>query len=103
MASERPDTWYEVLNSLAPYCEENNLYFVTVASASEDLHHVVIEDYQLNYVTTVDITQLVESTEQGIILMQNGAEPRVENYSDNERFLQMKIRNYFNAINNINL
>ena len=102
-AAERPDTWYNMINALAPYCEENNLYFVTVASASEDLHHVVIEDYQLNYITTVDISQLVENTEQGIILMQNGMEPRVENYSDNERFLQMKIRNYFNSINNINL
>jgi hypothetical protein len=64
---------------------------------------VVIEDYQLNYITTVDISQLVENAEQGLILMQNGAEPRVENYSDNERYLQMKIRNYFNSISNINL
>lgn len=103
MAAERPDTWYDVMNSIAPYCEENNLYFVTVASANEDLHHVVIEDYQLNYITTVDISQLVENAEQGLILMQNGAEPRVENYSDNERYLQMKIRNYFNSISNINL
>lgn len=102
-ASERPDTWFDVMNAIAPYCEENNFYFVTVASANEDLHHVVVEDYQLNYVTTVDIAQLVGNTEQGLILMQNGVEPRVENYSDNERYLQMKIRNYFNSISNINL
>lgn len=103
LAPERPDTWYDVMSSIAPYCEENNLYFVTVAAATEDLHHVIIEDYQLNYIATVDIAELVANTDHGIVLMQNGAEPRVENYSDNERYLQMKIRNYFNAINNINL
>ena len=103
MASERPDTWYDVMNSLAPYCEENNIFFVTVASASENLHQVVIEDYQLNYITTVDIDSLVKKADHGIILMQNGAEPRVENYSDNDRYMQMKIRNYFNSLNNINL
>lgn len=103
LASERPDSWYDMMSSIAPYCEENNIYFATVASASEDLHHVVIEDYQLNYITTIDLAPLLDNVEQGLVLIQNGAEPRVESYSDNERYLQMKIRNYFNSTSNKNL
>lgn len=103
LASERPEKWFDVMNELAPYCEENNYYFVVIASATEDLHKVDILDYQNNYIATVDISQLVEDVEQGIVILQNGAEPRVVNFSTTEGYLQMKIRNYFNSNSNLNL
>ena len=103
LSSDRPEKWFDVMNDIAPYCEDNNYYFVVIASAQEDLHKVDILDYQSNFITTVDISQLVEDMEQGIVLLQNGAEPRVENFSSTEGYLQMKIRNYFNSNSNLNL
>ena len=103
LASEKPDKWFDVINEIAPYCEDNNYYFVVVASAAEDLHRVEIQDYQSNYIATVDISQWVSDMEHGVVIVQNGAEPRVENFSATEGYLEMKIRNYFNSINNINL
>ncbi len=102
LASEKPDKWFDVINEIAPYCEDNNYYFVLVASASEDLHQIEIQDYQSNFITTVDISQWVNDMEQGVVILQNGFEPRVENFSATEGYLEMKIRNYFNS-NNINL
>jgi hypothetical protein len=102
MSSEKPDTWYDVESVIVPYCEENNYFFVMVSPSTADFHNVAIQDYQGNLVDSVDISQWIENEECGIILIQNGVEPRVESYSDNGKFLQMKIRNYFNSISNIN-
>ncbi len=95
-----PDTWFDVINDLAPYCEENNIIFLTL-TASDNFRQVDVEDYQMNPVVTLDLSRFVQNDEAGIILMSSSQEPQVENYSGNTRFLQMKIRNYFNNIINL--
>ena len=102
MSTDKPDSWYDVEGVIVPYCEDNNYYFVMVSS-TDDLHNVVIADYIGNYITTVDISKLVENEDCGIIMIQNGTAPRVESYSDNGNYLQMLIRKYFNSTSNINL
>lgn len=103
LTSTLPDGWYDVMNNLAPFCEENGFYFTTVNAKSDDLHNVPVEDYELNFITTVDISSLVQNNEQGLVLMDNGFEPKTEHFSENVRFLQMKITNYFNSNKKQNL
>lgn len=98
-----PVSWEDVVNELEPYCEENGIFFVTLTSPSDDFRHVEVQDYEMNYITTVDISSLVQMDDQGLVFLQNGQEQQTLNYSDNARFLQMKIRNYFQINNNINL
>lgn len=90
----KPEEWDEYIPIVQSYCEENQIPFVEV---SQNFEQVVIRDYELNEITTVDITPYISSTESGMVMMKKGKEPKCEIFGNFNR-MRVEVKRYFKII-----
>lgn len=85
------ENWEETTDMLEAFCEDNNIYY---AKVNDNFNSVLVQDYTMNDIVTLDITSQMASDSVGMILYQNGKEPKQMKLRSVE-YLQMEIRKYF--------
>ncbi len=98
--NEKPEMWDECVERLQSFCEENNILFEEVY---QNYNQVLIQNFNLTFSATVDITPYVGNTYCGMVMMNGEDEPKTINFGSYE-YMQMSIRRYFHLVeNDINL
>lgn len=90
----KPEEWDEYIPIVQSYCEENQIPFVEV---NQNFDQVVIRDYELNEITTVDITPYLSPTGSGMVMMKKGKEPKSEIFGNFNR-MKVEVKRYFKII-----
>lgn len=93
--NEKPSTWDDYVPRLQAYCEDHNIYYEEVY---QNYDNVVVRDFGLNNIVTVNINSCIGSTTTGIVLLKKGQEPKCVNYGSYD-FMQMEVRRYFKISN----
>lgn len=88
---ETPEGWEDLLMTIEPFCEENNLYF---KSATCNFRHVTIEDYKMNDIVTKDISPYIREGEAGFVLFSNDSEPVTIPPASSD-YIEMTINKFF--------
>lgn len=92
--NSKPEEWDEYIPIVQSYCEENQIPFVEV---NQNFEQIVIRDYELNEITTVDITPYISTTGAGMVMMKKGKEPKSEIFGNYNR-MRVEVKRYFKII-----
>lgn len=90
-AHSEVENWDETTDMLEAFCEDNNFYYAEVI---DEFNSVLVQDYTMNDIVTLDITSQMAPDSVGMILYQNGKEPKQMKLRSVE-YLQMEIRKFF--------
>lgn len=94
LPNKKPDNWDEIVPILQSFCEDNEIIFEEI---SQDFDRVMIRDFKLNDVTTVDINPLIGNSGAGLVFLKKDLEPKSVNFGSLER-LKIEIKRYFKII-----
>lgn len=94
--NEKPEMWDECVERLQGYCEENGIMFEEVY---QNYSQVVVQNFNLTFSTTVDITPYVGNTYCGMVMYKNGEEPKTIPFGSYE-YMQMSLKRYFHLLDN---
>ena len=92
---QKPENWDEVMEIVQSFCEERNIYFDEKYNNFQDAY---IRDFKLNDIIPVDISPYTEDFSAGMVMMQNGKEPKNVNFGSEER-MKIEIKRYFKLMN----
>lgn len=92
---QKPEDWDEVMEIVQSFCEEKNIYFDEKYNNFQDAY---IRDFKLNDIIPVDISPYTEDFSAGMVMMQNGKEPKNVNFGSEER-MKIEIKRYFKLMN----
>lgn len=90
-AAQKPPAWDDCIPRMQAFCEENNIFFEEVY---QDYSQVIIHDFMLEEVLSIDIIPLIEDTECGMLMLKRGEEPKVVSFGSFD-YMQMALRRYF--------
>lgn len=90
----KPANWDEFVPILQSFCEDNEIIFEEI---SQDFDKVMIRDFKLNDVTTVDINSYMGNSGSGLVLLKKDLEPKGVNFGSIER-MKIEIKRYFKII-----
>lgn len=93
-ANKKPENWDEFVPMLQSFCEDYEIIFEEVY---QDFDKVMIRDFKLNDITTVDINPYISSSGSGLILLKKDLEPKSVNFGSFER-MKIEIKRYFKII-----
>lgn len=91
---KKPEDWDEIVPILQSYCEDYEIIFDEI---HQDFDKVVIRDYKLNNITTVDLTPFISDAMAGLVLLKKDEEPKVVLFGSLER-MRIEIKRYFKII-----
>lgn len=91
---KKPEEWDEIVPILQSYCEDYEIIFDEI---HQDFDKVVIRDYKLNNITTVDLTPFISDAMAGLVLLKKDVEPKVVLFGSLER-MRIEIKRYFKII-----
>lgn len=91
---KKPEEWDEIVPILQSYCEDYEIIFDEI---HQDFDKVMIRDYKLNNITTMDLTPFISETMAGLVLLKKDMEPKVVVFVSLER-MRIEIKRYFKII-----
>ncbi|MCQ2291543.1 MAG: hypothetical protein MJZ39_00060 [Bacteroidales bacterium] len=89
--NEKPASWDDCVDYLQAFCEDNNIYYESVY---QNYDNVVVRDFNLQNVITVDINPYIGTNTAGMVLIKKDGEPKCIHFGSME-YLQMEIKRYF--------
>lgn len=90
----KPEEWDDYIPIVQSYCEENQIPFVEV---NQNFEQVLIRDFELNEIKTIDITPYLSATGSGMILLKKGKEPKSEIFGNYDR-MRVEVKRYFKVV-----
>ena len=85
------EEWDDKTEMMEAFCEDFNICY---AKVQEHYDAVSVQDYTMNDIVTLDIRPQMDADSVGMILYQNGKEPKSVKWRSVE-YLQMEIKKYF--------
>lgn len=94
--NSKPDRWDATIPQLQAFCEENNIYFEEVYQGFEN---VMIHDFTLNEITTVNIDTLIGYTPSGMVMLKKGEPAKTISFGGYD-YMQIALKRFFKIIPN---
>jgi len=92
--NNKPTTWDDFVPLLQSFCEDNEIIFEEVY---QDFDKVMLRDYKLNDITSIDINPFISSEGFGLVLLKKDLEPKSIKFSSIDR-MKIEIKRYFKII-----
>jgi hypothetical protein len=92
--NNKPTTWDDFVPLLQSFCEDNEIIFEEVY---QDFDKVMLRDYKLNDITSIDINPFISSEGSGLVLLKKDLEPKSIKFSSIDR-MKIEIKRYFKII-----